>query len=229
MMPTIRPDLRAGKMSLFEDPKVHWAVTEFGGVQGQTLLELGPMEGGHSYILQNCGAASILAIESNTRAFLKCLIVKNLFQLDRVRYLCGDFTSYLKTGPPFDAVFASGVLYHMVNPVELLQLISRVTAKLYLWTHYYDAALVSQMPAVAHRMTDHQRTTFAGFADNLHRFDYRESLNVNFAGGLRRYSCWMERDEILDCLRYFGYADIRINFEDPNHLQGPCFAVVAQR
>ncbi len=95
-MPSCRPDLPAGPVPLFEDGMVHWAIAELGGIQGQRILELGPLEGGHSYILQNLGAASVVPIESNTRAFLKCLIVKNLFDLDRVHYLCGNFIDYMQ-------------------------------------------------------------------------------------------------------------------------------------
>ena len=156
-------------------------------------------------------------------------LLLNLFGLDRVQFLCGDFISYLKTAPPFDVVIASGVLYHMVNPVEFLQLVSKGTGKLFIWTHYYDAAIISNLSGVAHRMPDHQRTSFAGFAHTLHRYEYLEALNVHFAGGLCPYSCWMERQEILDCLRYFGFANIRINFEDRDHPHGPCFAMVARR
>jgi hypothetical protein len=230
MMPTIRPDLSAGAIPLFEDGKVHWGLAQFGGVQGQRVLELGPLEGGHSYILQTLGAESVLSIESNTRAFLKCLIVKNLFHLDRVRFLCGDFISYLRTATEsFDLVVASGVLYHMVNPVELLELVSRAAPRLLLWTHYYDESIVTGLPNVSRRMNDHHRTTFAGFDHTLHRYEYLDALNVAFAGGTTDYSCWMERGEILACLQHFGFTDIRIAAEQLDHPHGPCFALTAQR
>jgi hypothetical protein len=38
----------------------------------------------------------------------------------------GDFVSYLKTAEAsFDICLASGVLYHTINPAELIYLISR--------------------------------------------------------------------------------------------------------
>ena len=68
--------LTAGEIPSFEDMRVLWAIQESGGVEGQSVLELGPLEGGHSFMLQEYGkAASITAIEANTRAYLKCLIV----------------------------------------------------------------------------------------------------------------------------------------------------------
>ncbi len=230
MMPANRRDLRAGRIPLFDDPKVHWALAELGGVRNQRVLELGPLEAAHSYILQNAGAASVVAIESNTRAFLKCLIVKNLFHLDRVDFRCGNFLSYLEHNTErFDTIMASGVLYHMTNPVEMLELVSKATSRLFIWTHYYDEAIVSNHPGVCHRIREHWRASHAGFAHTLHRYEYKEALNVNFAGGLKSYSCWMEREEILACLRHFGFTDIRISFEERDHPHGPCFAFVALR
>ena len=76
--------LQAGGIPLFQDQRAAWALEQLGGCQGQRVLELGPLEGAHSYILQQHGAASVTAIEANTRAYLKCLIVKELLGLDRV-------------------------------------------------------------------------------------------------------------------------------------------------
>src|SRR5262249_34849507 len=63
------------------------------------ILELGPLEGAHTYQLEQLGAAEIVAIEANKEAFLKCLIVKDLAQLQRANFLLGDFVSYLESGP----------------------------------------------------------------------------------------------------------------------------------
>ena len=136
--------LKAGSIALFEDPRITWAISELGGLHHQTVLELGPLEGAHSYMLEQAGAASITSIEANPEAYLKCLIVKETVGLNRTHFLCGDFIEYLHNSPPhFDAVLASGVLYHMVAPVELIALLSDITHRIYLWTHYYDAQLIS--------------------------------------------------------------------------------------
>src|SRR6185312_3462803 len=66
--------LKAGHLPLFADERISWAVEALGGVEGKNVLELGPLEGGHTYMLEQAGAESILAIEASTRAFLKCLI-----------------------------------------------------------------------------------------------------------------------------------------------------------
>jgi hypothetical protein len=217
--------LAAGDTKLFEDDRIQWAISQFGPASNKSVLELGPLEGGHSYMLEKAGFASVLAIEGNTRAYLKCLVVKELLHLSHVEFLCGDFVEYLRQTPVrFDCVVASGVLYHMVQPVELLSLLSRATDRLFLWTHYYDSS-----HARAKRFKAPQQTSHEGFKHTLYRQQYRTSAWGGFCGGASAYSHWMTREDILTCLRHFGLEDIRTAFEEPNHSNGPSFALVAQR
>ena len=132
--------VHAGTIPLFDDARVHWWKEMVGGFDGQTVLELGPLEGGHSYMLERYGAQSVLAIEANTRAYLRCLITKEILELKRVRFVCGDFMEYMRQEKTqFDLGVASGVLYHMSNPIEMLGLLTRLTRKhIFLWTHYYQ-------------------------------------------------------------------------------------------
>jgi hypothetical protein len=39
----------------------------------------------------------------------------------------------------------------------------------------------------------------------------------------------MSRDDILACLRYFGFDELHVSFEAPEHYGGPSFAVAAIR
>ena len=138
-LPAPYSDLQTGPLPLFGDPRLIWAAGRLGRFEGKTVLELGPLEGGHSWMMSNLGAASVTGVEANTRAFLKCLILKELLGMPRTRFLCGDFVSYLEEEQPrYDIVFASGVLYHMRDPVHLIDLIGRAADRVYLWTHYYD-------------------------------------------------------------------------------------------
>jgi hypothetical protein len=41
-------------------------------------------------------------------------------------------------------IIASGVLYHMVEPVKLLQDMARASRSIGVWTHYYDADIISK-------------------------------------------------------------------------------------
>src|SRR5664280_1000806 len=81
--------------------------------RGARILELGPLEGGHTYQFERLGAAEIIAVEANVEAYLKCLIVKELAGLKRARFLLGDVIQYLlKDTSRYDLIFCCGVLYH---------------------------------------------------------------------------------------------------------------------
>lgn len=219
-------ELQAGDIELFDDPRVRWALSQFGEVKGKSILELGPLEGGHSYMLERAEFGCVLGIEANTRAYLKCLISKELLGLSRTHFVCGDFTKYLQASPPhFDAVFACGVLYHMTNPAELIELISRAADQVFIWTHYHDSS-----SRHARRFSEPKITEQSGFSHIVYRQYYGSGLGWRGScGGPRRYSHWMRRDDILACLSFFGFSDIRTSFENPDHENGPAFALVAKK
>jgi len=221
----------AGSAALFDDPRIHWAAEQLGGFRGKTILDLGPLEGGHPYMFEQAGAADVLGIESNPRAFLKCLVTKELLGLRRVSYQCGDFMEYLRhAGRRFDVMNVSGVLYHQRNPAELLALACRAADAVILWTHYYDAAAVRKLIRTNARFPGVSDEEYDGFKYRAHRHEYLHSVRMaGFCGGGASYSQWMERAAILDCLRAFGMANITIAFEDTTHANGPSFNLVATR
>jgi hypothetical protein len=226
-------NLTGGPSALFEDDRLQWFASEIGSLQGRHVLELGPLEGGHSYMLERQGAESITAVEGNTHAYLKCLISKELLGMQRVKFLCGDFIEYLKDPecPKFDIGVASGVLYHMVNPVEMIGLLAKsCRTHILIWTHYYDKAW-----ADAHKLESKfpytQPSTYDGFSHTLVRQQYgNEPLSwIHFCGGSRPYSYWMYREEIIKCLEYFGFPKVKIGPDQPDHPNGPAFTFLASR
>lgn len=223
-----------GHVGLFDDQRIKWALEQLDGVVGKTVLELGPLEAGHSYMMEQVGARHVTAIESNSRAYLKCLIIKELMGLKRVSFLHGDFVEYLKAGAPaFDMCLASGVLYHMVNPVELLQLLGGHCQQLYLWTHYYDASKVRENDHLKSNFKKQERVDFAGFSHTLYRHEYAESLKTpGFCGGSKPYSHWLSRQDLLNCLEWAGFSDITISdhaYDSPDHPHGPAISLVAKK
>lgn len=224
--------VEAGWLPLFEDPRIEWAIAALGGVTGATVLELGPLEGGHSWMLERAGAASITAIEANRRAYLKCLVVKETMGIARTRFLLGDFVEYLASPSPprFDVGIASGVLYHMRDPVTLLARLARACDRLFLWTHYFEPEHVRGRPKVDARFGAPFEHTAEGFRHTLHPHWYQAArFRRSFCGSGEVTPRWMERDAILAALRAFGYDRIETGLEEPGHIHGPAFAVVAAR
>ncbi|NJR59199.1 MAG: class I SAM-dependent methyltransferase [Cyanobacteria bacterium CRU_2_1] len=223
--------LQAGTVPLFKDARIEWVAEQVDGLAAKTVLELGPLEGGHSYMLERLGADSIIAIEANTHAYLKCLITKELLGLQHVRFLHGDFVEFLRNSQEsFDICIASGVLYHMRNPCELIALMSKACSQLFIWTHYYDEAIISASSSLAHKFSDHVLTEYSGFQHILYRQNYNEALNwAGFCGGSAEYSYWMSRNGIISCCKYFGFSEVRTHFENPHHPNGPSFALLAKK
>lgn len=223
--------LESGSIKLFEDPRVQWAGGELGGFADRSILELGPLEAGHTFMLHQAGAGEILAVEANRLAFLRCLCVKELYGLTRAHFLLGDFVPFLKNvGRKFDILFASGVLYHLMDPVTALLLMSQLSDKLFIWTHYYDADLVRQSRSILRKFGKPQWVEHADTKYEVVPYSYKDALAwTGFSGGMQVSSKWLTRQSILDGLRVAGYAKISVNFEQPNHPHGPAFAVCAQR
>jgi SAM-dependent methyltransferase len=221
--------LSAGTAPLFEDPRIRWADERLGGFRGRTVLELGPLEGGHTYMIEQAGATRITAVEANGRAFLKCLVVKELLGLPRARFLHGDFLLHLeKEDSKADLLVACGVLYHLREPVRLIELAARASDRLFLWTQYFDEALVAENPGLAGRFGPTGEAEHRGFRYRTHPQDYGFALNRRgFRGGSAPSSVWMEREDILGALRHFGFHHIEIGFDEPRHPHGPAFAVAA--
>jgi hypothetical protein len=222
--------VRAGDAELFEDPRVAWGFDRLGGVAGRTVLELGPLEGAHSYMAHSAGARSVTAVEANPKAFLKCLVVKELFELDRCSFLCGDALEFLsQEGEEFDLCIASGILYHMVDPVRLIELISRRSRRLIMWTHFYDDHALANR-RLSRRLSPARVVEHPGFSHRVHRHRYGFDTRLSgFCGGTAPYSHWLPRDELLRALAHFGWQDIEIGFEEMSHPNGPALALVATR
>ncbi len=187
--------INAGNIRHFDfavDPRVQWAAGIIpGGIHDLTVLELGPFEAYNTWQLDKLGARSILSIESNNLNFLKCLIVKEITGL-KANFLYGDFLKYLEQcTSSFDIVWASGVLYHQVEPLKLIGLIAKVTNKVFLHTHYYDKEVMARHPDIAANFipTHDIVAEYLGYRATLHYRSYEKELAAQiFAGGSERYS-----------------------------------------
>lgn len=222
--------LRAGRIGLFEDHRIMWAADQLGGVRNKRVLELGPLEAGHTYMLESLGAESIVAIEANPRAYLKCLVVKEVVGLRRSRFLLGDFVSFLREDRTrYDVCLAAGVLYHMQDPAELIQLIAARSEWVVLWTHYYDAGIIGARQDLREKFVGSARRRFNGFDHTVYEYAYGAAFDwAGFCGGGHASSYWMSREDILRCLTVSGFEDLRIGCEEPEHTNGPCFMVVGR-
>jgi SAM-dependent methyltransferase len=218
----------AGHMSLFDDERVLLGAQVLGAIEGKSILDLGPLEGGQAYVLAQMGARSVVSVEANSLLYLKCLVAKEILGMHHVHFLCGDAIEYLKnTAETFDMCVASGILYHMTDPVELLWLISRKTDKILIWTHYFD-----DRDSARNKLSTFNgeiNKEFHGTSYTYYRQEYGVSFKTNiYCGGTAQHSSWMSKDGILTALREFGYEDIKM-LQDGDSINGPFMLVAARK
>jgi hypothetical protein len=167
----------------------------------------------------------------NPRAFLKCLIIKEIFGLSAAHFMLGDGVAYVReASETFDVCIASGVLYHLRDPIGFLDAASRRSDRLFLWTHYYDFDCLKRrrIERRSFRRREVSLTargeSFTGF-----RHTYPDPGNPLAIGGMGEWSCWLPRPEIERALRLFGFTVVEFAFEDRDQPHGPSVAICATR
>ena len=223
----VHPGLKAGTAEMFvTDSRVPLAAQFLGSngrLDGMDVLELGPLEAGHTYALAQLGA-SVTAVEANCEAYLKCLLVKELLGIDRARFLLGDFSLFLRaTDQAFDIIFASGVLYHMTEPLKLIELIAQRTKRCFVWSHYFDPA---HYPGA---LRTPRGVEFAGRQFTHHELPYPDMDSGKFWGGNKPVASWLSREDMLGAFKAAGFDQIEVVQEHLTHPHGACMSFVAKR
>ena len=224
--------LEAGNLPLFADPRIAWAIERFGSLADKDILEIGPLEGMHTSMLHRHSPRKIDAIEANRLCYLRCLIADQILKLDRANFFLGDAMKWLdQPGERYDLIVASGVLYHMSDPVKLLELMAARSDALFLWTHYFNPEAMPKSDVRYRPFTGKEIVRQAGGLDlRLYERHYHNaSQNAAFCGGPENRHYWMHKQDILAFLKVLGFDTIEIDADDEDHPGGPCFSVFARR
>lgn len=221
-------ELSAGQHKLFEDPRIHSFIEWLpNGIKDMEVLELGPLEGAHTAMLEQSGAKSITSIEANSRAYLKCLITKEVLGLKASRFELGDIYEYMRsTENKFDIGIACGIIYHLKNPHEIFDLLSHcIEGHLYIWTHCWDASIQETHPDIWKNFTTIRDVQLSPETSiRLHKHEYGATFFTSgFWGGNSTYSEWMEKDDLIKAAEHFGFEAKRI--ESIKHHNGPSIAI----
>lgn len=224
--------VQAGPAAFYNDPRIIWALEQFGSAADRRILELGPLEAGHTYMIEQREPEFIHAIEANKTAYMRCLVVKELLDLRRAKFFLGDFSDWLReTDIRYDFVLACGVLYHMQNPFELLELISKRSDAVYFWTHYFDE---TAMPLGDSRrvpfLGNSKKIDFHGIQVSLYERSYFSAWqSKSFCGGIYDLHNWTTKVDILAALGAVGFRDIRVAHDDVTHSNGPSISIFARK
>lgn len=223
-------DLVSGSIGLFHDHRTLKMQEALGSFNGMDVLELGPLEGGHTAQLHDLGVKSVLAIEANQRAYLKTLITKEIFGLDRAKVLLGDFNAYLETSDKkFDLILAAGVIYHMKNPVHTLGLILKNCDCVAIWSHYYSKRIQKEWYLTSRFKKKPEKLEGFGCTVDCHRHQYAEALDLaGFCGGGQDYSYWIPLEGWHKIFDHHGF-ELMILENNEEHPHGNAITAVGKR
>lgn len=224
--------VRAGEMHLHNDPRIHWAIEKARGVSGKRVLEVGPLEAWHTYMLEQHDPALLDAVEANKLSYLRCLVVKEIVGLKIAKFHLGDAQLWLEERPDrYDVVIASGVLYHMEDPIRFLTAIAERTDSLFLWTHYVDDdAMPAGDPRRGAFISQPEIVTAHGVEVKLYPRTYLGAWqHAAFCGGMHDIHRWIAKRSLIDFLVALGLSEIETSFDEADHAYGPAFCVFARR
>lgn len=229
---TTFPDVDTGGYApLSDDPRLHWCNSLL-NLKDKSILECGPLELGHSYMMHKFGCKQITAVENNWYCYLKCLAVKESFKISNVELLFGDVIEYLKESTnKFDFVLCSGILYHLPNPIELIHLISLVTENIYIWTHIYD----EKSTTIKKQSINREDIEYEGEVYSGGRQTYQDKgnskLETLYCGGKFKISFWITEKDLYKALKKYGFINIQKNDAqcDLDHVNGPCIGIFASK
>jgi hypothetical protein len=208
---------------LTNDPRLLWLLEAIGGAKGKRILELGPMEAAHTKMMLDQGASEIIAIEGLSDCYLKCLIVKEIFDLVKARFIFGDFCNYISdySDKKFDLVTALGVLYHQTNPAQLIYNLAKITDTIIVWSQVASASQPSQ----------EERLIKANDESYLGKRMYWGDLRLkseSYCASLSSEAIWMYPDEVKRCFVNAGFCNINEGPHEPTP-NGDCLLFVASK
>jgi hypothetical protein len=183
-------------------------------------LEIGPLEGHHSVILEKMGVRENIAIESRADNLKKCLRIKEKYHLDHTQFLQYDLESLYKrermptfTGS-FDLVFCLGVLYHVPDPGRALAWMRSQSNTLFLSTTYIEG-------------NSSQAKGYSYGGKSYHKDDWTEGGIDDPISGMSAISTVLYEKDLLLLMQDVGYSRISMLGKDLQN-NAPHITVLAE-
>jgi hypothetical protein len=174
------------------------------------VLELGSHEGGHSLQLSAIeGIDKVIALEGRIDNVARAKLIYHVFEARKVdlRYYDIEELNVADFSESIDAVFCSGMLYHLKKPWDLIKKLDQLGAKLlFIDTHYAASGEVF----------------LEGFSGSW----FNEGFDP--LSGLSERSFWLTAKDLMKLLYEYGFI-IRFFHDIPDHVFGPRAWIVAEK
>lgn len=179
--------------------------------EAKRILELGSLEGAHTVQLAaRSGVREVIAIEGRAANIRKAELVKRLCRAAKAQFVEANLeTTDLTKFGQFDAVFCSGLLYHLPEPWKLIEQLPRVAPKLFVWTHYANDLLADVVQ------------------NDLRGQVHREGGADEPLSGMSATAFWPTLGSLITLLTTNGYKTVHVIKNDRTHKNSPAVTLAA--
>ena len=198
-----------GSFDALNDPRLDFFCDAF--PTARRILELGSLEGGHTIgLAQRPGVEQVLGIEGRAANLARALVAKEILQIGNVDFVQANLeTIDLSQFGRFDAVYCSGLLYHLPEPWRLIAQLRGIADGVFIWTH-------CSTEAAAKCLTDSYRGRRR-----------KEGGREDVLSGLSRDSFWPTLGSLCNMLTNTGFARIHLLQNNLTHPNGPAVVIAA--
>jgi tRNA (mo5U34)-methyltransferase len=184
-------------------------------LHNKTVLELGSYEGDLTVQLARV-SKFVTGLEVRPSNILCSLARLLVHDITNARIVLKDVQELDESFGTFDVLFHAGMLYHLLNPVEHMFKMAKVSDIILLNTHYYSDQLGFERDDIVHDGVTYKTAIYKEYG-----LDERLS-------GVTPTSRWLYREDLINLLRNLGYDQIEIA-RDLSTKSGPKITLLAQR
>jgi Methyltransferase domain len=173
-----------------------------GRLAGRRIADLGCLEGGYACSFARAGMEA-LGIEARASNYENCLKVKRGVDLANLSFVRDDVLNLAKYGE-FDAIFCSGLLYHLDKPRAFLKLMSDLCRKVVIVnTHFATEAPLPNYPLSA--LVEHEGLPGRWYDDRPEGLAEAQLDALKWSSWSNAKSFWIQREYLIEELYKNGF------------------------
>lgn len=204
---------------------------------GRRILDLGSLEGGYTVAFALLGAEAV-GIEARKLNLRRAEFLRDQLSAGGARFLRGDVNAIdADQLGRFDAVFASGILYHLDDPFTFVERVFELTTDVALFDTHVAVVETPNHGCGALVQRTHGGRVYAGrefheYAEQASEEDVEELLWAAYGNAS---SFWLTTDSLVVLLRDAGFAYVHKVMTWPSYgctwgCEGECrVLIVAKR
>ena len=198
-----------GSFDALNDPRLDFFCDAF--PNARRILELGSLEGGHTIgLAQRPGVEQVLGIEGRAANLARAQIAKEILHVCNIDFVQANLEAIsLAQLGRFDAIYCSGLLYHLPEPWRLIAQFRSVADGVFIWTHCSTEAAA------------------ASLTDGYRGRRRKEGGPDEVLSGLSQNSFWPTLGSLCNMLTNAGFARIHLLQNNLSHPNGPAVIIAA--